>query len=143
MEIKIVSRGEVAEFRSSVPHGTLAVGMLLAGDRWGCVQQVVAAYSGEKVVGIATIAPDGEQNSGEPTIVALYVMAKYRSQGVGAALLEVAVDWMISERMTPIRIDSFNSKVTRMVARLPEEKQECVRLCDHANSIVDAMMEEV
>ena len=42
IKIEIVKKGQVSEFMTTVPRGTLAVGMLLAGDRWSCVSQIVA-----------------------------------------------------------------------------------------------------
>ena len=80
-------------------------------------------------------------NSGNPTIVALYVLKEYRSEGVGTKLLEAAIDHMITEEMFPIRIDATNSKVTRMVKRLPAEKQEYIDLYDFSNEIIDKTME--
>ncbi|RJQ30588.1 hypothetical protein C4572_03955 [Candidatus Parcubacteria bacterium] len=58
-----------------------AMGILFAGDRWACVEKVAVAEVDGKIVGIATIAPKGEQVSGKPTIVGLYVQHQYRQKG--------------------------------------------------------------
>ncbi len=52
----------------------ILTGMLLSGDRISCCHYSAIAIDGQKLAGICTIATDGEQNSGRPTIVGLYVL---------------------------------------------------------------------
>ena len=132
--IRIVSKTEVEGWVYSL-HTTnpnVALGMLFAGDRWSCVKEVVLASVDDKIIGIATIAPKGEVINGDPTIVAVYVIRDFRSSGIGYELLETSVDYMISKGMVPIRIDVMNSKVFRMIKRLPIEKQEILSIADHS-----------
>lgn len=104
--------------------------------------EVVAAKLDGEIVGIATIAPEGEQMSGEPTIVAIYVLREYRSSGVGYQLLEAAVDYMLSKGLEPIHVDIFNSKVSRSIARLQIEKRQKINAVDQSmGGMFDLIME--
>src|SRR3989344_9209087 len=64
-----------------------AIGLLLSGDRISCCDEGVVMQEGENVIGVATIAPEGEEQSGQPTIVALYVSKEYRGKGYGSQIL--------------------------------------------------------
>lgn len=143
-EIKIVPKTEAASWVYSL-HSTkprMALGMLLAGDRWSCVEEVVLATVDGEIVGIATIAPKGEQMSGEPTIVAIYVVHEHRASGIGYELLEVAIDYMLSKGLAPIRVDAMNSKVSRMIDRLPAEKRQKLSVVEQSmGGAMDAILD--
>lgn len=143
VKIQIVSKAEAAEWvRSLHSKPSMALGILLAGDRWSCVTEVAVAMINDKIVGIATIAPDGEQMSGKPTIVAIYVLYEHRKAGVGYQLFETAVDYMLSKELEPIRVDVMNSKVLRMINRLPIEKRQKLSVADHSGGgAIDATLE--
>ena len=121
-------RGWISSLHQSKP--SVALGTLLAGDRISCVDEAVIAKIGDEIVGISTIAPKGEQMSGEPTIVATYVLHEYRGRGIGALLLEAAIDRMIERGLTPIRADILNTKVFGIIDRLPEEKRNLLKVVD-------------
>lgn len=142
--IEIHRKSEISELVDRLHHErpSLALGTLLAGDRWSCVADVVVAKKDGEIAGIATIAPKGEQLSGKPTIVAIYVSQEYRGLGIGYKLLETAIDYMLNQGLEPIHIDILNSKVSRMIARLPIEKQQKLRVADQSlGGLIDAMME--
>ena len=121
---------------------SMALGLLLGGDRWLCVDEVALATVDDMIVGIATIAPEGEMRDGEPTIVAIYVLHEHRASGVGYELLEATVDYMLSKGLAPIRIDAMNSKVSRMINRLPAEKRQKLSVVDQSmGGAMDAMLE--
>lgn len=142
--IKIIPKVEAAEWVRSL-HFTkpsMVLGMLLAGDRWSCVDKVALATIDSKIVGIATIAPNGEEMSGEPTIVAIYVLREHRGSRIGYQLLEAAVDYMLSKGLVPIHIDAFNSKILRMIDRLPFEKRQKLNVVDQSmDGAMDKMFE--
>ena len=78
--------------------------------------------------------------SGEPTIVAIYVLHEYRKKGIGSKLLEAAVDYMLQEGLEPIRIEVLNSKVLQMINRLPIEKRQKLNVMDQSISGIDAIL---
>ncbi|MBT9174137.1 MAG: hypothetical protein DDT21_02548 [Syntrophomonadaceae bacterium] len=143
-EIQVLPKADVAEWvhKLHTMRPSMALGTLLAGDRWACVTEVVVAKVEGEIVGIATIAPKGEQMSGEPTIVAIYVSHEHRGRGIGYQLLEAAVDYMLSKGLEPIRLDVLNSKMWRLIARLPAEKRQKLNVVDLSmGGIIDAVME--
>lgn len=99
--IKIVSKADVAGWVHSLHRSkpSMAMRLLLSGDRWSCVDEVALATVDSEIVGIATIAPQGEMMEGVPTIVAIYVVHEHRKSGVGFKLLEAAVDYMLSKSL--------------------------------------------
>lgn len=142
--IKVVPKADAAEWVHSL-HSTrpsMAVALLLGGDRWSCIDEVALANVDGEIVGIATIAPNGEEMSGTPTIVAIYVAHGSRSSGIGCELLEAAVDYMLSKGLEPIRIDVMNSKVSRLIDRLSTEKRQRISVVDSSmGGMMDAMLE--
>ncbi len=142
--IRVVPKADAAEWVYSLHHTkpSMALGLLLGGDRWSCVDEVALATVDGEIVGIATIAPQGEEMNGIPTIVAIYVLHKHRSSGIGYELLEASVDYMLAKGLEPIRIDIMNSKVSRMIGRLPIEKQQKISAVDLSmGGAMDAMLE--
>lgn len=141
--IEILPKAEVAKWVEKLhSKPSMALGVLLAGDRWSCVTDVIVAKVSDEIVGIATIALHGEQMSGEPTIVALYVLPEYRGRGIGFQLLEATVDYMLSKGLEPIRVDVLNSKVLRLISRLPAEKRQKLSVVDQSmGGILDAILE--
>ena len=132
--------GWVHSLHSTRP--SMALGVLLAGDRCECITETVVAKINNTIVGIATIAPEGEQLSGEPTIVALYVLPEYRQKGIGFQLLEAAIDHMIKKGIAPIRIDVLHSKVLKMVNRLPTEKRQKLNVVDQSmGGVLDSVLD--
>jgi len=143
-EIRIIPKAEVASWVRSLHSAkpSIALGILLGGDRWLCVDEAALATVGREIVGIATIAPEGEMRHGEPTIVAIYVLHEHRASGVGYKLLETTVDYMLSKGLAPIHIDAMNSKVSRMIDRLPAEKRQKLSVVDQSmGGMMDAVLE--
>jgi GNAT superfamily N-acetyltransferase len=143
-DIRIVPKAEAASWVHSLHSAkpSMALGLLLAGDRWLCVDEVALATVDGEIVGIATIAPEGEMRDGEPTIVAIYVLHEHRASGIGYELLEATVDYMSSKGFTPIRVDVMNSKVSRMIDRLPADKRQKLSVVDQSmGGAMDAMLE--
>jgi len=70
----------------------IVLACIFGGARLSCCTEHVAVYDEDDVcVGIATIAPEGEQGSGMPTIVGVWVHPLYRKQGIGTSLVENAI----------------------------------------------------
>ena len=145
MKTKIQKKEEVSAWMHNLHRTRSGVAMvtLFGGDRWSCVTEVVTVENEDgEIIGIATIAAKGEQMSGQPTLIGLYVLPPFRSSGAGFALLEAAVDQMLATGLTPIRLDILNSKIFNMINRLPAEKQEQLKIIDQSmGGLIDAVME--
>lgn len=140
-EIRFVSPEKAADWVRSLKP-SMAIGTLLSGDRWSCVDKVALAIINQEIVGLATMAFQGEQMDGRPTIVAIYVQAEYRASGIGYQLLETAIDYMASKKMEPIHVDVLNTKVSRMISRLPAAKQQKLNVFDQTmGGMLDAVLE--
>lgn len=69
--------------------------IILTGDRISCCTELIAAHAvttigdetRQRIAGLCSLAPDGEQASGTPTIVAVAVRPDFRQAGIGRELL--------------------------------------------------------
>lgn len=104
MEYKIVCDDEILScarnMREYVGNPLLAM-TLLAGDRITCCDEAIVMTSDDLLVGMATIAPHGEMNSGTPSIVAVAVHHQYRRNGIGRQLISRAVFRMTERLLQP------------------------------------------
>ncbi len=111
----------------------IAVGILLSGDRISCCDEGVIMEKEAKLVGVATIAPEGEQHSGQPTIVDLYVVPEHRGQGYGGQILRRAIERCIERGFDKIRMDVMSSNATKIIEKLPDEIKEKIAVHDLGN----------
>ena len=109
---------------------SMAVGTLLSGDRFSCVDEAVGVEADGQIVGVATIAPNGEEASGEPTIVAIYVCHEYRGRGLGRELMIGAVDRCRERGLVPVRVDALSTSALRIAQTLPPEYKSDIKLFD-------------
>lgn len=129
MEIRTVSKSTLVD--ALRPHyQRFAIAILFGGDRLSCCDEVFVALEGEELLGAVTLAPKGEQMSGQPTIVALWVHPEWRRQGIARALLVRAIERMAERDLTPVRIDALSSKMSVLVNQLPEPLRQQVRLIE-------------
>lgn len=87
----------------------------------------------ENLIGVATIAPEGEEQSGQPTIVGLYVAPEYRSKGYGSQILQKAIERCLERGFENIRMDVMSSNATKIIKKLPKEIQEKLDVHDLGN----------
>ncbi len=95
--------------------------LILGGDRIACCDEAVIEEREGEVVGAASIAPHGEERSGQPTIVGVFVLKAYRGQGIGASLLASAINRCVEREFTRIRIDVLSRGMARTIAKLPQD----------------------
>jgi GNAT superfamily N-acetyltransferase len=102
----------------NIPHGIIR-GILFSGDRFSCCNEEVIKSIDGKFVGIATISFKGEDWSGKPEVVGLYVAPEFRCQGYGFELLEKAVLRCLdlSDRVNVVAV---SPNVRSLVEKLPE-----------------------
>lgn len=118
------------EILGQLPQNIIT-GMLLSGDRISCCSHAAIATIDGNFTGICTIAPDGEQGSGVPKIVALYVLPEYRRHLLGKKLLILAIEFMAKNNFLPIHIDVMSTNAKKLINKLPEDLQKHLQLSDH------------
>ncbi len=110
----------------------------LVGDRFSCIDEAVAVGS-EMIIGIATIASEGEQMSGEPTIVAVFIQPPFRGQGYGEQVFCAAVARCRERGLVPVRFDAIDLREAELVRQLPEECWNDVSLHDMSHPMFAAL----
>ena len=129
MNIETLAKEQASEVMRTLSGTATIPDTLRTAKRWSDARQTVAHLK-QKILGIAVIAPHGELGSGNPTITSIYVAREHRMQGIGTKLLTTAVTYMIDQNLIPIRIDAITPYITKMVQRLPQEKQKYIALYD-------------
>ncbi|MBI5222347.1 MAG: GNAT family N-acetyltransferase [Candidatus Magasanikbacteria bacterium] len=131
---EVVSRAVLVEKASKLRETqNPAVAILLSGDRISCCDEGVIMEKAGNLIGMATIAPEGEEGSGQPTIVALYIEPKYRSQGNGAQILRKAVERCVERGFDKIRMDVMSANAMKIIEKLPAEMQKKIDVYDLGN----------
>jgi len=125
-----LSKEEVIEFIKTLnPHPV--VGFLLSGDRVSCISEGLGIEKEGEIIGIATIAKEGELLSGDPTLVALYIKPEHRQKGYGKKLLKEAIRYAKAKKKFPyLRVDILSSKVKKMIQSLSEEDKKFLKIFD-------------
>jgi len=93
---------------------------LFTGDRIMCFDEGIV-FARAPLRGMATIAQQGEQHDGQPTIVGVYVRLANRGKGFGSILLEAAVRRCLERGFDNIRVDAISRGGKRLIEKLPEE----------------------
>lgn len=135
MNTKIVEAREAArrlfethpEMRRDLWYPTL-----FGGDRITCCDEAVIAELEEKIMAIASIAPQGEMTSGQPTIVGLYTVRSFRRQGYGKTVMEAAVRRCLERGFTKIRVDAISKSAMKTVQSLPDELRVYLEVNDQS-----------
>lgn len=126
INLKVISRPELIKLTSNLFHELLdpKIGIVLSGDRISCCDEGVIMQIQNKLIGVATIAPQGEANSGQPTIVGLYVKPEYRSKGYGKDILQRAIERCIERGFENIRMDVMSLNAQKIIEKLPQKLKE-------------------
>lgn len=88
---------------------------------------------GEELIGAATIAPEGDQHSGQPTIVGLYVAPEHRGKGYGGQILRRAIEKCIERGFEKIRMDIMSLNAKKIIEKLPDELKKKIDVHDLGN----------
>lgn len=143
METKVVGKGEIFEFVSGLIENEIspfAIATLFAGDRMSCVDEAVIAEEGGQIIGIATVAHKGEQMSGKPTFVGLYVIPEFRSQGIGRSLVKATIEHCREQGLVPLWVDAISTASKKLFESLPNEYKDFVKLNDMSNPLFDMII---
>lgn len=143
--VRVLGKNEVAEVvfgSGKFNHGTPAVGCLFGGDRLSCIDEGIIFELCGDVVGLATIAPEGEMQEGQATIVGLYVRYAYRGQGYGRKIMLATIDRMRERGLRkPYRVDATSSPGFRACQGLPAEYKADIDVRDMSmGGMLDIMM---
>lgn len=121
MKTRVISMQEVSDFVHSLPREATLF-LLFGGDRIFCCDEGVAVEikeDGKSVIaGIATIAPEGEMGSGEPTIVGVYIRSEYRRRGLAMALTEATIRRCQQRGFVRIRMDIVSAHFMGVLGKL-------------------------
>lgn len=79
-----------------------------------------------------SIAPDGEAGSGEPTIVGLYTLPRFRGQGFGKAAMEAAVRRMVERGFAKICVDALTLGALKTIESLPDDVRAALVVHDQS-----------
>ena len=115
---KIISRKEVNNWVLETAGFNHTIALLLCGDRLSCCDEAVAIYDKENIIGVATIAPNGEEKSGIPTIVGMYIMPKFRGNNLGVKLFEETVKRCVERGFNKIHIDVMSTSMNKTLKKM-------------------------
>lgn len=132
MKTKVLNRDELRQFVRSL-HMSAVVGLLLGGDRLSCVDEGVALEVEGEIVGVGTIAPEGEQMSGQPTIVAIYVKPEHRGNRYAEIILQATVERCVEREFSNIRLEILSKYLRSAVAALPDPLKNSLDIHDLAD----------
>lgn len=135
METKIINKDELGRYLEQLPHHPV-VGMLFTGDRISCIGFAVVIEYGDKLAGLATVAPNGEgMGSDKPTIVGVFVMEEYRKQGYSRQLLESAIDACVERGLKPVHIEVMSGRLMKVINKLDAKHKEQLDIIDFGSTL--------
>ncbi len=111
------------------------IAILLQGDRLSCCDEAVGLEVDGLIVGVATISSQGEDFSGNPTIVGVYVQKPFRSKGYGLVLMTATVRRCIELGFHSIAVDSMSKGMMKTIKKLPDELQNVLNVRDMGDMI--------
>lgn len=134
MDTRIISIDEVARWvRDEVGFDVENV-TTIGGERlWVCDEAVAVINGDYGIVAVATIAPEGEGHSGQPTIVGLYTMPMFRRTGFGRAAFKAAIDRCRERGFPQVRVDVTSRHVMRIIKVLTPEDRAYLIVNDYGD----------
>ncbi len=119
---RVLSLSELSRWKSRLPRKT-TVTIVFGGNRFDCVDDAVGVERNGKIVAVATLASRGELMNGEPAIVAVYTLKRYRRKGYGRMAIQAAIARAKELGISKLRYDLLSSVEAQIVASLkPEER---------------------
>jgi len=103
--------------------------ILLKGDRLRCCDEAAIVEIDSKVVAVATIAPLGEENNGQPTIC-VYVLPTKRGLGFGRKVFQAALVRCQERGFAKVRVDVMSTGMAKIIAGLSEDERAQLEVHD-------------
>lgn len=124
-------------------YPTPIVLIFLGGDRIACCDEAVTMRSeAGNLIGMATISSQGEDYSGNPEIVGLYILSRYRGLGYAKKILEKTIERCVERGFKKIHLTVLSGKMMRAINKLPAEMKEILEVNDQSeNSPIDRLSE--
>jgi GNAT superfamily N-acetyltransferase len=88
----------------------------------------VALVERGKILAVATIAPQGEEGSDEPTIVALYTHPQLRGRGYGRQAFLAAIKRCRERGFPHVRVDVTSARAMKIIRSLTKEDQAFLKV---------------
>lgn len=105
--------------------------VLFGGERFDCIDEVLAAYEKDTFVGTVTLSSRGEMNVG-PSIIGLLVLKGWRRKGIGTKLMESAITRMKERGLTPVHIDVLSKNAKMLIEKLDDNFMKCLIVNDQS-----------
>ena len=147
-KIKTINKSELYSWVHEIATkiSSPLIGLLLGGDRITCCDEAVALEVDGVIIGVVTIAPEGEEYTGRPTLVALYVVPAERKKGYGQILQEAGIRRCIERGLTDnnqtILIETLGTRAFKTTERLPQELKDVIEVRDFSNLMYDEMISQ-
>lgn len=124
--VKVLQSGEVYNLVDDAVKHSPVWCILFGGDRISCCGEAVALKESKtgNVIGVATIAKDGEDYCGTPAIVGLWIAPAFRKQGFSAELLKATLDRCRERGFKTVQVDVLSSHLMRTIEKLPQAYRE-------------------
>lgn len=114
--------------------------IVMGGDRIHCCDEaVVVEDESGALVGAATIAPNGEDFSGQPGIVGVYVIPECRNRGLSKVLMTAVTERCVERGFKEVRVDVMSGRILRVINALSAELRGIMKVVDHTTANMDAM----
>jgi len=135
MKTRLLSWSELVEWVKTQPAG-FAMAILFGGDRLSCCDEAVGLEVQGKIVSVATIAPKGEELSGQPTIEALYTVSEFRHRGYAGMVFRAAIKRCRERGFSRVRVDVMSRYAMRLIESLDTKDRDYLDVHD-GGSIMD------
>lgn len=124
MEIEVIDSAGAGRIIHEQWPLTAVTLILLGGDRFTCCDEWVVIKVDDHPAAIASIAPEGEQHDGQPSIVGVYVRPGYRRRGYGRAVFRAAIQRCLERGLTPIRVDVLSTAMRHVLLSVLAEFED-------------------
>ncbi|MEN9621582.1 MAG: hypothetical protein RLZZ67_16 [Candidatus Parcubacteria bacterium] len=115
---------------SNDPKFMLCLAILFGGDRAACCDEAAVVEIDGRIAALASISPNGEMDSGQPTIVGLYTLPEFRRRCFAKVALQSAIHRMRERGFAKIRLDALTRGSLRVVGTLPVADRELLEVHD-------------
>lgn len=123
IEQRIITKSQLVEWVSNLPS-SFELYSLFGGDRIRYVDEAAVVEVNKDIVSAASIAPKGEEFSGEPTIVGLYTIPEERQKGYGRMAFHMALTRCKERGFGRVRVDVLSNEAWNLIQSLPGEDKQ-------------------